>query len=388
MKKSTIAMFVITIILFVLGMGASYTALYLTYSSNFINDVFELIKVTPIVTYTNIGLAGFTTLLFLIHFIASLVKKMKSNLAISFVSLILGLCASTSTAIGVYRAFNIVTKAESLSGGYVIYMLLGGTIACILAYLFMLITICISFKHKEEKKEEEVVIVAANGTEENKENEVKEEAKEEVILESIEPVKVEKEEEKPTENTLTDEEVKKEEEKPIEEIKVEDTSYVETKPVEEENDEEANKVDTKKDENDVKLENKENKTELKPVKKTNNTKGAKKTMTTEKKETKKAEKPTEKKAGTKKATTTKAAEKPAAKKETSDKKATGKAYHLSKREEDGKWAIKLAKGEKVIKLFNTKAEALEYANKLSDNQDATLRVHASKGKSKGKIQKQ
>ena len=64
-----------------------------------------------------------------------------------------------------------------------------------------------------------------------------------------------------------------------------------------------------------------------------------------------------------------------------------KVYHVSKRAEDNKWVIKFAGGEKATKLFNTKAEALEYADKLAANQDGTVLFHASKGEKKGKIQK-
>ena len=66
---------------------------------------------------------------------------------------------------------------------------------------------------------------------------------------------------------------------------------------------------------------------------------------------------------------------------------TKKVYHVSKRAEDGKWTIKFAGGEKVIKLFNTKEEALAYADKLAENQNGTVLAHASKGAHKGKIQK-
>ena len=61
-----------------------------------------------------------------------------------------------------------------------------------------------------------------------------------------------------------------------------------------------------------------------------------------------------------------------------------KVYHVSKRE-DGKWQIKLRSGEKAIKLFNTKAEAEEYAKVLGANQEGTVLIHASKGASRGKI---
>ena len=42
----------------------------------------------------------------------------------------------------------------------------------------------------------------------------------------------------------------------------------------------------------------------------------------------------------------------------------------------------------IVKSFATKEEALAYSKGLAERQNGTLRVHASKGKSKGKIQKQ
>ena len=62
-----------------------------------------------------------------------------------------------------------------------------------------------------------------------------------------------------------------------------------------------------------------------------------------------------------------------------------RVYHLSKRKEDGKWVVKFAGGEKVIKTFDTQKEGLEYCNKMAENQDGTVLVHASKGAQKGKI---
>jgi hypothetical protein len=72
------------------------------------------------------------------------------------------------------------------------------------------------------------------------------------------------------------------------------------------------------------------------------------------------------------------------------KKATApiKVYHLNKRADDNKWTIKFNGGSKVIKLFNTKEEAVVYANNLAKNQGGTVLVHASKGEKKGKIIKQ
>lgn len=67
-------------------------------------------------------------------------------------------------------------------------------------------------------------------------------------------------------------------------------------------------------------------------------------------------------------------------------KESKRVYHVSKRAEDGMWAVKFAGGEKAIKLFKTKDEALEYTKKLSENQDGVMLVHNSKGKNKGRIQ--
>ena len=63
-----------------------------------------------------------------------------------------------------------------------------------------------------------------------------------------------------------------------------------------------------------------------------------------------------------------------------------RVYHVAKRE-DGKWAVKFAGGDKVIKLFDTQKEALEYTKKMAANQGGTVLVHASKGAQKGKIKK-
>ena len=80
----------------------------------------------------------------------------------------------------------------------------------------------------------------------------------------------------------------------------------------------------------------------------------------------------------------KVATKPAPKKGGASKDSK-RVYHLSKRKEDNKWVVKFAGGEKVIKTFDTQKEALEYCNRMADNQDGTVLVHASKGAQKGKI---
>ena len=61
------------------------------------------------------------------------------------------------------------------------------------------------------------------------------------------------------------------------------------------------------------------------------------------------------------------------------------SYHLSKRSSDGKWQVFRAGSDKVIKLFDTKAEAEEYTKKMAENQGVAVLSHASKGKNKGKI---
>ena len=59
--------------------------------------------------------------------------------------------------------------------------------------------------------------------------------------------------------------------------------------------------------------------------------------------------------------------------------------HVSKRKEDKKWQVFRRGSDKVIKLFDTKAEAEEYCFKMAENQGVKVHVHASKGAKKGKI---
>ena len=62
-----------------------------------------------------------------------------------------------------------------------------------------------------------------------------------------------------------------------------------------------------------------------------------------------------------------------------------KVYHLKK--VDGKRQIILKEGKKVIKTFDTKEEGLKYGKALAKSQGGTLLVHVSRGKNKGKFQK-
>ena len=61
------------------------------------------------------------------------------------------------------------------------------------------------------------------------------------------------------------------------------------------------------------------------------------------------------------------------------KKKKNKNYHVSKNE-DGKWQVKFAGGEKAIKLFDTQAEAIDYAKQLAKNQDGNITIHKRDGK--------
>lgn len=68
-----------------------------------------------------------------------------------------------------------------------------------------------------------------------------------------------------------------------------------------------------------------------------------------------------------------------------DYKNTTRVYHVSKRNSDGKWIVKYAGGEKVIKAFDNKIDAEQYTKKMAKNQGGKMLIHASKGKSKGRI---
>ena len=98
---------------------------------------------------------------------------------------------------------------------------------------------------------------------------------------------------------------------------------------------------------------------------------------------KKPAKPAPKKAEPKKP----APKKAELKKEEKKGPTSGASYHLSKRASDNKWQVFLTGSDKVIKTFATKAEAEEYTKKMAANTGRSILTHASKGASKGKIQK-
>ena len=147
---------------------------------------------------------------------------------------------------------------------------------------------------------------------------------------------------------------KNKKEKKVEENKVENKKAVETEAKEEIKVEEQAKTNTAKKET---------------IKKETN---AKKT----------AAKPTVKKAETKKAEPK--AEKNQTVEEKTRKAPTKKVYHVSLRKDDGKWQVKYGGGKKAIKLFDTQAEAIKFAEERADSQEGSISIH----KKDGKIRKQ
>ena len=81
------------------------------------------------------------------------------------------------------------------------------------------------------------------------------------------------------------------------------------------------------------------------------------------------------------------AKKPEPKKEAKaeSKDSNTKVYHLTKRKEDGMWAITFVGGQKAVKLFKTKKEAEAALAVLTENQGATALIRNSKGAKAGKF---
>ena len=80
-------------------------------------------------------------------------------------------------------------------------------------------------------------------------------------------------------------------------------------------------------------------------------------------------------------------EEPAKKEAAAPAKDSGptKVYHLTKRKEDGMWAITFVGGQKAVKLFKTKKEAEAALKVLTENQGATALIRNSKGAKAGKF---
>lgn len=56
-----------------------------------------------------------------------------------------------------------------------------------------------------------------------------------------------------------------------------------------------------------------------------------------------------------------------------------RVYHISTHGEDGKWQVRLANGEKAIRLFDAQAEGIEFARGLLKTMGGSIRVHSVHG---------
>lgn len=58
-----------------------------------------------------------------------------------------------------------------------------------------------------------------------------------------------------------------------------------------------------------------------------------------------------------------------------------RVYHISQSKNvDGQWQVKLAGGDRAIKIFKTQKEAIDYAKSLIRTQGGSIRIHSMKGK--------
>ena len=57
-----------------------------------------------------------------------------------------------------------------------------------------------------------------------------------------------------------------------------------------------------------------------------------------------------------------------------------RVYHIAKQAGTSKWQVRLATGQKAIKLFDTQEQAIQYAKSLVKTQGGSIRVHSLKGK--------
>ena len=92
-----------------------------------------------------------------------------------------------------------------------------------------------------------------------------------------------------------------------------------------------------------------------------------------------AEKKSEKKA--KKKAPAKKAAAPVAASEFGKYEGKTRVYHIAQSKTvDGQWQVKLAGGDKAIKIFKTQKEAIEFAKGLIRTQGGSIRIHSMKGK--------
>ncbi len=62
-------------------------------------------------------------------------------------------------------------------------------------------------------------------------------------------------------------------------------------------------------------------------------------------------------------------------------------YLINKRESDAKWVVKIMGSDKVIKTFDTKAEAMAYTKSMAGSTGKGILTKPSKGVHKGKFSK-
>ncbi len=67
------------------------------------------------------------------------------------------------------------------------------------------------------------------------------------------------------------------------------------------------------------------------------------------------------------------------------KKRKDNSYLVQKRSEDDRWDVKVKGSNRAIKLFKTKAEALEFVKARAEKNDRGFVTRASKGEKKGKF---
>ena len=63
-----------------------------------------------------------------------------------------------------------------------------------------------------------------------------------------------------------------------------------------------------------------------------------------------------------------------------DKKQKVARFNISWREEDKKWQIKRVNAKRVLKLFSTQTEAVDYARIIATSQNATIILFKANGK--------
>ena len=347
MKKSSVLLLVISITGLLLGNIASFLAISKLYNNDFnILHIVNDFNFSNLSFVTLIAVLVATFICVLIHLIFVCIRKKPKHLVFTFLVLIGGICSAYTLPFTVIKTVDFLGNIEANKSDSNIV----NAIACIgtaLCFILALISLALSILCMSEKKKE--VKVALSKT--NSETIILGSSKDDNLIVA--------EEKKPEVDVSKKEEVLKDE---TVETKVESKEELNKDTIKEEK--EAKNAEEKKEESIVK--------EEKPVAPKKKAPAKKKTTTSKDVTDKKGTEVMEK-------TTTEKEEK---------KASTAKAYHVVKRKEDNKWTVKLANGDKVIKTFATKEEALAYSKGLAERQNGTLRVHASKGKSKGKIQKQ